>query len=190
MNIQQINAKLDTIKAFLAARGAEVLIPTSQWEVLRFRAGDVTSIVYRNAQDQLNLTGQSQAALKSFFNQTPWRAMPKRKRTRSNKRSPLRVAELLARDGDCCFLCGGPLGDDITEEHLVAVTHGGPNHIANMALAHCKCNLQMHHLSVMEKIALRDWIMGRPVMTGPRPDHVHHTHNAALHETTGAPHEH
>lgn len=74
---------------------------------------------------------------------------------RRPKRPP-EVAALLKRDGDRCFLCRQALGEDITVEHLVPRTAGGPNHMANKALAHQACNLRMGHLSLMEKIALRE----------------------------------
>lgn len=67
---------------------------------------------------------------------------------------------LIRRDGKKCFYCG----NDTTEEnrsleHLVPLAHGGPNHLSNLVLAHSCCNSDAGHLSVMEKIRLRDQIV-------------------------------
>lgn len=153
---QQLAKKLPAFKEFLAARGAEVLAPTSEWEVVRFRAGGIVAIVYRNAKNQLNYQGIARKALDAFISQGSWTAGVATKRVHNGFKRTAAVNAMLKRDGDCCFLCRKPLGDDITEEHLVPVSAGGPNHIANKALAHSACNLRMGHLSLMEKIAMRD----------------------------------
>lgn len=64
------------------------------------------------------------------------------------------IVPIIKRDGDKCFLCGMPLGDDITVEHLVPLSSGGPNHIDNLFLAHKLCNCEASMLSVSEKINL------------------------------------
>lgn len=151
----QLTKKLTAFKEFLTSRGAQVLVPTNEYEVIRFKAGSAIAIVYRKATGQLTYEGVARAALNAFESGGPWTAGVKTPRKR---RSNPVIGRLLERDGENCFLCGLPLGDDLTEEHLVPVTAGGPNHIANKALAHKGCNLRMGHLSVMEKIALRDQI--------------------------------
>lgn len=153
MKLSTILKRMSVIRAYLAERGAEVLEPTNEWEVLRFRGHGITSVVYKNAKNHLTFTGDAHAALDAYFNGKPWRAAPASKRS---KKSSTTVAALLARDGDDCFLCGQSLGDDITEEHLVPLTSGGTNHIANKALAHGHCNARMSHLSLMEKIGMRE----------------------------------
>lgn len=154
--IQVLRKRLPAFKEFLAARGAEVLEPTNEWEVVRFRAGSATAIVYTNAKGELTADGVARAALNAFDSKGPWTAGVATPRKKSAKRNPVEVRALLARDGDSCFLCRKPLGEDITIEHLVPVTCGGPHHIANKALAHTACNHQLGHLSVMEKIAMRE----------------------------------
>lgn len=154
----QLARKLPAFKDFLAARGAQVLVPTNDYEVVRFKAGSAVGIVYRKATGQLTYDGVARAALNAFMSGGQWSAGIK---TPRKNRSSVTVRRLLERDGDNCFLCGRPLGEDMTEEHLVPVTAGGPNHIANKALAHKGCNMRMGHLSVMEKIALRDRIRGQ-----------------------------
>lgn len=149
---QQLRKKLPGFLEFLAARGAEVLQPTNEWEVVRFRAGGTTAVVYTNKTGSLRAQGVALEALNAFASNGSWHAgIATKRRNRSNH-----IDTLLSRDGDRCFLCRKPLGDDITVEHLVPLAQGGPNRHANLALAHSACNLRMGHLSLMEKIALRD----------------------------------
>lgn len=153
MNLQKITKKLPALHAWLAGHGAEVLQPTNEWEVLRFKARGVTAVVYRTKAGQITFIGDAKEALQAFFTGGAWSAGVA---TARKQRRPVEVETLLRRDGDRCFLCRQPLGEDITIEHLVAVVHGGPQHIANKVLAHERCNQRMHHLSVMEKIAMRE----------------------------------
>lgn len=138
--------------AFVAQNGGEVLTPTNEFEVLRFRSGIVTSVIYRKATGALTFTGESLKAFSAFKSNAHWRAMPKVNR---GKRSSPRMQAIRKRDGDRCFFCLMPVSaDDESEEHLVAVTHGGPTHISNLFLAHRLCNQRAGHLSAPEKIAL------------------------------------
>ena len=43
-------------------------------------------------------------------------------------------------EGDACGLCGKPLGDDKTFDHIVPLSRGGDNTLANLQLAHLMCN--------------------------------------------------
>jgi 5-methylcytosine-specific restriction endonuclease McrA len=63
--------------------------------------------------------------------------------------------ELLRRDGNECFFCGKPM-EDPTIEHLICRQFGGGNNLANLALAHRACNRTGGHLSVVEKVRLRE----------------------------------
>lgn len=151
---RQMEAKLPAFREFLTARGAQLLVPTNEWEVVRFKAGGLVSVIYKNARGLITAAGPARAALDAFTYQGKWDAGVKG--VRKNRNRSVEVSTLLERDGETCFLCRLPLGSDITVEHLVPVAQGGPNHIANKALAHQACNLRMGHLSVMEKIALRE----------------------------------
>jgi 5-methylcytosine-specific restriction endonuclease McrA len=51
-----------------------------------------------------------------------------------------RVRALLARDGDLCWLCGKPLDGDATLDHVVPRSKGGSDALANLKLAHGRCN--------------------------------------------------
>lgn len=157
----------DRFEAWLAARGAEVLVPTNEWELCRFRHGDSTAIVYTNKGGQLTWMGGAGDAYYAYIRNASWRAAPATKRT--SKSTPVCKA-LRQRDGDACFFCHLPVAvEDESPEHLVAVTHGGPDHIANMALAHRECNAAAGHLPLMEKIRMREENLARIATPGTIP---------------------
>jgi len=66
--------------------------------------------------------------------------------------------DLKKRDGPFCFFCGERerAGDKFTLEHIVAISRGGANGIANLALAHRRCNNAAGSLSVVEKVKMRE----------------------------------
>lgn len=141
--------------AWLTARGAEVLKPTNEWEVARFRAGGIVSIVYENAKGAISCVGPHAVhALSAFQKGRPWAAPAQTKR--KAVKTSVTLNTLLQRDGEDCFFCGLPLGDDVTVEHLVPRVHGGPNHISNYVLAHVACNQLVGHMSAAEKVRQRD----------------------------------
>lgn len=148
----RITAKLPTFRDWLSGCGAQVLEPTNEWEIVRFKAGDETSIIYRNKVGGVRYTGQAERAWRAFSNGLSWRAKPP---TCRRKRMTPMVRTIRRRDGDLCFYCQCPVGEDNESvEHLVSVTHGGPNHISNLFLAHKGCNSQAGHLSAPEKIRM------------------------------------
>lgn len=155
MNSKTITKRKDNFRQWLTARGAEVLEPTSEWELMRFRAGDETSVIYRNKSEQVNFTGGSLEAWEAYRNNMKWRAAPKttRKRRTRKTRTPI-IISLFKRDGNLCFFCQKELGHDFTREHLVSITHGGPDNTYNMVLAHSQCNNDVGHLSAAEKIRI------------------------------------
>lgn len=152
--LAQLTKRRAKFEEFLTARGAQILQPTNEWEVLRFRSSVGVSIVYRNAQDGLTWTGNSAEAWSAFAKGQPWRGTPK---TKSLKNVDAKERAVLARDGAECFFCWKATTDgNRTLEHLVARTHGGPNHLSNLFLAHRKCNAEAGHLSAVEKIRIRE----------------------------------
>jgi hypothetical protein len=152
--LAQLNKRRENFEAFLNARGAQILQPTNEWEVLRFRSSAGTSVIYRNAQEGITFTGESAKAWDTFTGNTSWRANVKPK---APKKVDGLIRVLLDRDGNDCFYCFKPMTDlDRSVEHLVARAHGGPNHLSNMVLAHRKCNCSAGHMSAMEKIRIRE----------------------------------
>ena len=150
--------KIEAFRAWLAANGAEVFTGTNEFELVRFKTGKPgVSVIYRKASGRISsFTGESSTAWDAFTNARGWRATPRVKR---NQKGNAAHKTLLNRDGDYCFFCGEPLADDITVEHLVPLTAGGPDNLANKVLAHRRCNEMAWHMSAMKKIALRDWII-------------------------------
>lgn len=153
--LRDLEMHLMPFQAWLVARGAEVLSTTNEWEVLRFRTNEGVSIIYKKKHGTLTFTGESSKVWNAYRSNGAWRAAPATKR--KLKSSPTCVA-LRKRDGDACFYCHQPVEVvDESIEHLVSITHGGPDHLANMVLAHrAPCNANAGHLSVMEKIRLRE----------------------------------
>lgn len=146
---------LPAFKAWLTQRGAAVLDTTNEWEVLRFK-GQQTAVIYMDKSGRLSFTGGSKLALDAFKRNATWQgspATPKPKKKPKGKRHM--YSTIRRRDGNTCFFCL----DDVSEEdesieHLVSRVNGGPDHLANFALAHRICNSRAGHLSAMEKIAI------------------------------------
>ena len=65
-----------------------------------------------------------------------------------------RKRRLLERDGAACFFCGQPLGEDVTLEHLIPLTQGGPDNEANSVLAHYGCNKDAGACNISQKVAI------------------------------------
>lgn len=151
---KQIRTKEEAFKEFLAARGAQVMVPTNEWELIRFVSGEGTSIIYTNKEGGTTFIGEAMKAWTAFKTNNTWRATPATKRIR---RSSVTLQTIRKRDGDLCFYCQQPVSvADESEEHLVALTDGGPQHISNKFLAHRICNSDVGHLSAVEKIRIRD----------------------------------
>lgn len=150
-----IEKRLPELRSWLEARGASLIDTTNEWEVLRFKGGQMTAVIYRNKANRLTYTGGAKAAVTAFMRNASWRVAPATKRTKSSGgRNPV-FKTLRTRDGDRCFFCLEAVEQaDESIEHLVAVTHQGPNHISNLVLAHRKCNADAGHLSAMAKIQI------------------------------------
>lgn len=146
--------RLDKFKEFLTARGAEILIPTNEYELIRFKAKDKVSIIYTGRRGE-TFTGEAAEAWHAFETNIPWNGgnrVVNRLQNRSVKSRTIRQ-----RDGDACFYCGKSVSfEEESIEHFLPMTHGGTNHISNLALAHKKCNTDAGHLPIMAKIKLRD----------------------------------
>ncbi|WP_026641146.1 HNH endonuclease [Bordetella petrii] len=150
---KQVEAGRAKFIEWLVARGAQVLRPTNEWELVRFDCATGVAIIYGTAKGGATFTGGALKAWEAFKGNHAWDAGVRGKRVRM---SPL-IRTLLERDGDRCFFClGHTSDDDRSAEHLVPVAHGGPNHISNLVLAHGACNRRAGHLGAMEKIRIRE----------------------------------
>lgn len=151
--IHEIKKQLPKFKVWLDERGSEVLPSTNPYELIRFSTMAGVAIIHGNSRGIVSSwSNGAEEAYRAFVVAGSWRGERRRKRTTSD----YRTQAVLQRDGDICFFCGTPLGDDKTPEHLLSITHGGRNHIANMALAHEACNRRAGHLCVVEKVKLRE----------------------------------
>lgn len=144
--------RLKQFEAWLVERGAQIMAKTNEWEVLRYSTDKGIAVVYKNSAGRHTLTGKAGDAWLAFVNNDGgWRAGAKvaRKKNRAD------VTTIRERDGDLCFYCQREVFHaDASVEHLVAVTHGGPNHISNKFLAHKACNQRVGHISAPEKVAI------------------------------------
>lgn len=151
----QVMRRLENFKKFIVSRGAELLTNTSEWELVRFKTGKGVSIVYRSKDPSVAcaFTGDAQQAWFEFLNPgSKWRAIPPTKR---RIHSSVEYRTIRDRDGILCFFCAEPLAEaEGTIEHLIALTHGGPQHVSNKFLAHEKCNAEVGHLSAPQKILI------------------------------------
>lgn len=139
-----------TFAARLKEAGAEMLAPTNPYETMRFRTRYGVGVVYRGRRGE---TWNKEAiAARDHIEANKGSLAPVEVKGRRTEKAT--ASALLTRDGDGCFFCGKPLAGDLTIEHLVAVAHGGPNHISNLFLAHARCNQMAGHMSAPEKIAL------------------------------------
>lgn len=149
--------EIKNFEAFLMKSGAMVLPATSEWEVVRFRCDKGTGIVYTRKGGAWTFCGPAREAWDAFKSGNGWSCIDKKRRT---KRIIVMDA-LIARDGNLCFFCGGQFDDSnpnlsVTLEHLLAISNGGSNHIANLVLAHQGCNVRAADMSLVDKIKLRE----------------------------------
>ena len=133
---------------WLKDRGADVLAPMSQWEVIRFVANGETSVIYQRKDGRLTWTGQGGAAWGAFKGRRQW--MPGKRVKRKGRKQ--HIEALVARDGQTCWYCGFLLEwEEMTVEHMVSLSSGGPNHLDNLVIACEPCNQEAHTKSVSEK---------------------------------------
>lgn len=133
-------------KIWLQQNGAEILPVTNEHEEIRFKGSEV-GVKYKSG--KFSSTYAENAYL-CYKNNKKWNGGPiSTGRKVSYKKEKI---YLLKRDGGDCFFCGKPLIFDITLEHLIPLTSGGQNNLSNMVLAHEKCNYEVNHKSIVEKV--------------------------------------
>ncbi len=168
--------KKEEFEAWLLDCKAHVLAPTNPYEVLRYKTRGVanakaTHVVYRKENGNITYTGDSRShywAFKSGKSQDLYvgasakQAKAKQARTpkkhragvgNGNQRSK-EVVKMLERDGELCFACHKPLGDDITREHLLPKSLKAGESLHNKVLMHQECNQRLADLPLGHKIDL------------------------------------
>ncbi len=158
--------------AWLLARGSAVLAPTNPYEVIRFVGTSGTAIIYRNEANRLtNWHNGADAAFKAYLSgNSNWRAVERQKKPGRLGERKRTVLSIVARDGWSCVYCGHMTTlETATVEEIVARTHGGPQHLANQALAHRECNQAASHLSAREKIEMAIRLRAQPCAESGKP---------------------
>lgn len=142
--------KLEKFKTWLGKRGVVILDPTNEWEVVRFKTENGTSVIYTNKRDDLTFTGESEAAFEAWKSGKSWKPVDrKRKQLRAKK------ARIAARDGKKCFVHNAKMNfDELTIEHLLSFSHGGTDNINNLCLACTPCNDLLGNLPLTKKIEI------------------------------------
>lgn len=151
--------KLKAFKEFLEKAGSEILEPTNEWELIRFKANNEIGIVYQNKFGvPSSFVMQAKTAWEAFTEGKPYSAVTAVNR----KRKSVLLRSILKRDGDCCFYCGLIMkSGSETIEHIFSINQGGTNHMSNLALAHEECNKKASSLPVVKKILLREKMRGK-----------------------------
>jgi 5-methylcytosine-specific restriction endonuclease McrA len=143
---------------FLQAGGAEILKTTNAWELARFKTANGICVVYQKANGKPSYSNEhAHNAYTAFHEKRKWTAGEIVERIRRKTVEEL----LIERDGNECFFCGlffvnADASDRPTLEHLLSISDGGNNHLANLCLAHEKCNKDAASLSIVEKAKLRE----------------------------------
>lgn len=164
---QQMKKKLPAFIEWLRAHGASVMEPTNEWELFRFKGDNGVAVAYSSKRGSVTFTGDAELAWDAFTSGGPFKAYtPKAKRRRPATPT---IRTLRKRDGDLCFFCQRFVSvENETQEHLVPFSHGGPNHISNLVLAHKHCNQRAGHLDAVSKI--RQHVAARLELERARPE--------------------
>lgn len=161
---------------FLRECKAHIVPTTNPYEVLRYKTHDGhargTHIVYKKANGKLTYTGDSRSHYWSFMqgekldlyitqdkkSKEPPKKEPKERKPKVYRvdgkpsRTKTEVARMLERDGDLCFACKNPLGDDVTREHLLPKSIRAGESLHNKVLMHSQCNMSLADLPLGHKI--------------------------------------
>jgi 5-methylcytosine-specific restriction endonuclease McrA len=63
--------------------------------------------------------------------------------------------EIFARDGERCHICGKPVRrDQMSLDHIVPIALGGSHTMANVRLAHRRCNYRRAHRGAAQLLML------------------------------------
>lgn len=119
-----MDLNIEKFQKWLEQGGCDILPPTNEYEALKFK-GRIIGIVYKSGKTSNKYTAR---AIKFFKENKKWDGYPPNVGRKSNyKKEKIQVLE---RDGDQCFFCNKKLGDDITLEHLLALSRGGRNDLS------------------------------------------------------------
>lgn len=144
--------KTDKFITFLRESGAEVLETTNEWEIARFRTMNGVSVVYQNRKGKLSFTNEAYEAYEKFQDKTIWTIHDKWQKKKIKLKK-----EILDRDPNECLYCGcGLTEESATLEHILSISNGGNNNLANLALSCADCNKAVGSWPITEKIKFRE----------------------------------
>ena len=144
MKINEFQA--NKFKNWLSHRGCQVEPGTNEFEMVRWKGAEV-GILYTTGKTN---SFYAQNAIACWKTGRDWNGgVIAVGRSNSYKKQK---KQILKRDGDACFYCGLKLRDDITLEHLIDLSKGGKNKLANMVLAHNECNGAVNGMGLSDKI--------------------------------------
>lgn len=150
----RLNSKqIQTFTGWLNEQGADILAPTSEYELLRFRCRHGTGVIYTGRRGQSTNGAIVDDAIRCWQKQRPWDGKGERTSAGGKSLKP----KLLLRDGPACFYCGEEFEPaELTVEHLLSRAHGGPNRLTNTVLACRPCNEAVGCMTLPEKVRWRD----------------------------------
>lgn len=137
---------LEKFKNWLEKGGCDILPTVHEYEALKFK-GRIIGIVFKNGRTSNKYTAR---AIRFFKENKKWDGYPANAgRKNSYKREK---SQILERDGDLCFFCNKPLENDLSLDHLLALSRGGRDALPNMVLMHEKCNNDLDNIPLIDKI--------------------------------------
>ena len=139
---------------WLEQQGCSLIPTTNEYELVRFECGRGIGVVYAGKRGYSFSSGWVDEAIECYMREKPWNSGTRKvKRSTNDKRK----ARLLERDGCECFFCGKTFpSNELTKEHLLSLSQGGPNTLANMVLACQPCNSEADSMPLHRKVELRD----------------------------------
>lgn len=147
----------EKLKTFLKASGAEILEPTNQYEVVRFKTMNGVSVIYTGKRGY-SFTGEAKEAVEAMKKKNTWTI-----ESNGMKKKKKAIAAIIERDGQNCFYCSCKLHKPnsgllptMTIEHLLSVADGGNNNVSNLVLACKPCNTAVADSPIIEKVKYRE----------------------------------
>ena len=145
------NLNVDAFARYLIENDCEILDPTSQYELIRYKTKtDGVCILYCNAQG--NVRRISKTVRRHIESFDKGKVLQKTRRPKTITKAEIEI-RLRKRDGENCAVCGKAL--DLAPyniEHFLSIGSGGNNNLDNLALTHTNCNMKLGDLPITKKI--------------------------------------
>ena len=140
--------ELERFKKWLEDQGGEILPPTNEYELLRFK-GEKTGVIYTSGKTSGHYANNT---INNFIHGAPWAGRAKKsKRIQYGKYVPA----IIKRDGKNCFYCNEEVSeDDRSVDHLQPLSKSGRNMLQNMVLMHKECDEKLGNADLPTKIKL------------------------------------